>query len=203
MKDPILRRILNREEGENLFEALAKHLTPTDLQSLLLGVFRTRAGAQSPAQVLAHYQNNRFVTPGRVDPRILTALDSLAFSLLPSGTEPLALSPVCPTGHQFGCRHGRSKQNHGNRPHGGRWWQTEPMCWPLNVPAGGERVLQRIPVRNKESGLPLPTATCGPRCSGVRNGPPTSGFFVWSPEAGTRVPAVLNGNPCWNKFVFI
>ncbi len=66
--NPIVERI-EREAGvPGLTSILAERLTPTDLQSLLLEVYRRRASHRQPADVLSEYQTNRFVVPSAVSP---------------------------------------------------------------------------------------------------------------------------------------
>jgi hypothetical protein len=95
-------RIIERIEREvgvpGLVALLAERLTPTDLQSLLLEVYRQRAHRQPPTAVLSDYERNRFVRPSAVSPVRLTEWERIAFSNLPSGFQPIALSPVCPLG---------------------------------------------------------------------------------------------------------
>ena len=45
-------------------------VTPTDLQSLLLEVYRLRAAKVQPAALLAQHEQNRFVRPAAVDPQV-------------------------------------------------------------------------------------------------------------------------------------
>jgi len=97
-KSEIIERI-EREIGiPGLAELLAERLTPTDLQSLLLDVYRQRARRQEPSAVLSDYQTNRFVRPSTVSPVSLAAWEHTAFDNLPPGFQPVALSPVCPLG---------------------------------------------------------------------------------------------------------
>ncbi len=94
----IVERI-ERESGiPGLSALLAEKLEPTDLQSLLLEVYRLRAGQRSPAEVLVDYTRNRFVKPSPVPPTRLLEWERAAFSELPPVFEPLILSPVCPLG---------------------------------------------------------------------------------------------------------
>jgi hypothetical protein len=51
-----------------------------------------------PAEVLASYQDNRFVRPSTVSSTRLLKWEQAAFSNLPPDFQPLALSPVCPLG---------------------------------------------------------------------------------------------------------
>jgi hypothetical protein len=98
MKREILARI-ERELGvTDAAERLAERIQQADLHSLLLEVFRRRAEARSPADVLADYETNRFVRASTADPRALADFDAAAFAALPHGFEPLELSPVCPLG---------------------------------------------------------------------------------------------------------
>jgi hypothetical protein len=86
-----------REAGDDVVAALADRLAPTDLQSLLLEVYRQRAERIGPAGVLAQYGGSRFVRPSPVDPRRMIELEALAFELTPSFAA-VELSPVCPLG---------------------------------------------------------------------------------------------------------
>jgi hypothetical protein len=98
MADPIVERIARDAGVPDLVEILSERLTPTDLQSLLLEVFRRNAGARSPKDVLDQYERGRFARPATIDPRVLAEFDRLAFDLLPAGFEPVELAPVEPLG---------------------------------------------------------------------------------------------------------
>ena len=80
MTTPILDRIL-RGRGADLLDLLTKSLSPTDLQSLLLEVYRKRAARQTPAALLAQYERNRFVRPSPAAPQRLSEFDRRACSL--------------------------------------------------------------------------------------------------------------------------
>jgi hypothetical protein len=96
--DKIIERI-EREAGvPGLVTLLAERLEPTDLQSLLLEVYRRRVERRPPSAVLADYQANRFVRPARVSPVRLTAWEQACWAQLPPDFERIALSPVCPLG---------------------------------------------------------------------------------------------------------
>ena len=97
MSEPILARIVRQSGVPRLLDILAADLAPTDLQSLLLAVFRRRAAAQAPARVLAQYAASPFVQPAAVDPRLLHRLDGLAFAAAPDFT-PLEIAPLAPLG---------------------------------------------------------------------------------------------------------
>jgi hypothetical protein len=97
-----MNRIVERIERESgvpgLASILAARLTPTDLQSILLEVYRLRISHIQPSEVLSNYQDNRFVRPSAVSPASLLKWEQTAFSQLPLEFQPLALSPVCPLG---------------------------------------------------------------------------------------------------------
>ena len=94
----IVERI-EREAGvPGLVSILAERLTPTDLQSILLQVYRLRSHQLQPAAVLSNYETNRFVRPSAIPPTRLLRWEKVAFSQLPPEFEPLALSPLCPLG---------------------------------------------------------------------------------------------------------
>jgi hypothetical protein len=98
MASTIIDRIRREQAGTELFEALAERLNPSDLQSLLLEVYRVRAAQQTPAGLLAQYQCNRFAQPSAVDPRLLLEFDRLAFALAAPLFQPIELAPVSPLG---------------------------------------------------------------------------------------------------------
>jgi hypothetical protein len=98
VNDKIIQRILREIGDSDLLEALSVRLSPTDLQSLLIEVYRKRAEALSPRDLLDQYQHNCFVQPAQVSPVEQLELDRLAYSLLPPGFEALELSPVAPLG---------------------------------------------------------------------------------------------------------
>src|SRR4051812_10866238 len=90
--DGHLRRI-EREAGlPGLAQALGG-LAPTDLQSLLLHVYRDQAARRDPRTLLAQYQRDASVAPGRPT----HALEALAFRAA-AAFEPVALAPVSPLG---------------------------------------------------------------------------------------------------------
>src|SRR5688500_15505142 len=95
--EPILQRILAEPGLEGLLEILTERLAPTDLQSLLMAVYRERASQQTTARVIDQYANNRFVRPSPIDLRARLELDRLALDSA-SAFEALDLSPLCPLG---------------------------------------------------------------------------------------------------------
>lgn len=96
--DGMIERI-EREAGvPGLAALLAERLEPTDLQSLLLEVFRRRVQRRRASTVLAEYEGNRFVHPAAIAPARLLAWEQVAFGQLPPEFEAMTLSPVCPLG---------------------------------------------------------------------------------------------------------
>lgn len=98
MQDQILERILREANAPDLLDILAERLSLSDLQSLLLEVYRRRAARLAPRDLLQQYERNRFVKPARVSPQALLEFDRLAYALLPPAFEVVELAPVCPLG---------------------------------------------------------------------------------------------------------
>jgi hypothetical protein len=96
--DGLLERVVRESGVPDLLEALAERLAPTDLQSLLLEVYRRRAGRQTPAGLLDRYAQDRFVRPSPASPLVAAEFDRLAFSLAAPPFAPIELAPVCPLG---------------------------------------------------------------------------------------------------------
>jgi hypothetical protein len=94
MTNPLLERIIRETTGEDILVALSKRLTPTDLQSLLLEVFRLRSSQITPAELLADYERNPYVRPSALSPQTLIDFDQIAFSLAGPLFEPVELSSV-------------------------------------------------------------------------------------------------------------
>ena len=90
--DGHLRRIERQAGVPGLADALAK-LPPTDLQSLLLHVLREQAARRDPRTLLAQYERDPSVAPGRP----VHELEALALAHA-DGFEPVALAPVSPLG---------------------------------------------------------------------------------------------------------
>lgn len=94
----MLERI-QREAGiSELIDVLAQRLAPTDLQSLLLEVYRRRTARVQPSHLLERYERDRFVRPSAVAPGVLADFDRLVWSVLPEHYAAIELSPICPLG---------------------------------------------------------------------------------------------------------
>jgi hypothetical protein len=94
----IIERIARAMGIPDIVTLLAERLPATDLQSLLLEVYRQRAQQQKPSAVLADYEKNRFVRPSTVSPLKLVEWQRTAFASLPDDFQMLELSPVAPLG---------------------------------------------------------------------------------------------------------
>jgi hypothetical protein len=77
---------------------LGQHLAPTDLQSLLLEVFRRRAAHRTPRRVLEQYEQDPFVRPAQASVDALLELDRLALAHAVPPFEAIELSPLAPLG---------------------------------------------------------------------------------------------------------
>ncbi|MDZ8185792.1 MAG: hypothetical protein RMX96_13170 [Nostoc sp. ChiSLP02] len=98
MQDKIIERILAAADAPDLLEILTNRLSLSDLQSLLIEVYRQRTASLTPSDILKQYENNRFVVPSQINPQQQLEFDRLAYSVLPLGFEVLELSPVAPLG---------------------------------------------------------------------------------------------------------
>lgn len=95
---PWLDRILRESATPGLLSALAERLSPTDLQTLLLEVYRRRS-AVTPGQLLRVYERNRFTRPSALDAAELARLNALVHGRLARHAfTAVALSPLCPLG---------------------------------------------------------------------------------------------------------
>jgi hypothetical protein len=97
MDERILKR-LDRAAGVDDIAGALERLAPTDLQSLLLEVYRRRAAVMTPKTLLRRYEQNRFVFPAASNPSELLEFDREALALIPDGYHPIELSPVAPLG---------------------------------------------------------------------------------------------------------
>jgi hypothetical protein len=94
----ITKRI-ERELGvPNLAKLLGKDLDPSDLQSLLVEVYRNVVNRGNPKALLSNYRSNRFTSASNCNPSRLLEWDRIALSNLPEGFRALELSPVSPLG---------------------------------------------------------------------------------------------------------
>lgn len=95
--DKIIERIINESECPQLLDIL-QNMKMTDLQSLLIKIYRDKALKLTPVSVLKQYEENRFVDIAGISPLQLIEFEKLAFDNLPAEFDPIILSPVSPLG---------------------------------------------------------------------------------------------------------
>ena len=99
MQPNITNRIVAETGIPRLFSVLAEEIPASDLQSLLLAVYKSRVRAIREPGVVARAERSALVFPSSVDARLLNAFDRAAFAAA-DGFEAIDLSPVCPLGTQ-------------------------------------------------------------------------------------------------------
>ncbi len=95
--DPIVARIARAVAEGDPLEALVRGLPPSDLQSLLLHVFRVRSAARRPAELLAQFARAGMFAPSSADPRALVEIERVALECAEK-FEAVDLAPVAPVG---------------------------------------------------------------------------------------------------------
>lgn len=95
---PLLQRIVEAAKGADLLDLLAEELAPTDLQSLMLEVYRRRSLARTPADLLSDYRKSRFFGSAPFDEADLTEWGEIARRIGGPQFEFLTMSPVSPLG---------------------------------------------------------------------------------------------------------
>lgn len=98
MEGAALARVLRQAGGAEILNTLGVRLSGSDLVTLLLAAFRTRAGFLTPADVLRRYVEDRFVAPAPAGFRRLRSAEDLLLSAIPDRFELLTLAPVAPLG---------------------------------------------------------------------------------------------------------
>jgi hypothetical protein len=76
--------------------ALEQRLGPSDLQTLLMSVTKSRASAVTAARLMQRWEHDRFVRPAPSDPRAVWRVETRLWELLPADFDGLDLSPVAP-----------------------------------------------------------------------------------------------------------
>lgn len=95
----IVEKLLARIGRPDLLDILTKELSSAELNSLLLEVFNQKVQQLSPAELVAHYQKNRFVKPADIDVVSLRQLEDIIYNVFQLvGFLPVELSPVAPLG---------------------------------------------------------------------------------------------------------
>ncbi|MGD1092710.1 MAG: hypothetical protein ABSB35_12070 [Bryobacteraceae bacterium] len=108
MASKITHRISIQTGIPDLFAALTDEIPPSDLQSLMMDVYRARADDAQPSNLLARTRSNALLKPSAVDARMFTAFDRVAFESA-ADFDAIDLSPVCVLGAHHGL--GLTSQN--------------------------------------------------------------------------------------------
>lgn len=95
--EKIIARIARALAAGDPLEGLVNGLAPTDLQSLMLHVYRQRSRKQSPGELLSRYERTAMLRPSTADARRLAEIERIAMQCAAS-FEAVALSPVAPLG---------------------------------------------------------------------------------------------------------
>jgi hypothetical protein len=95
--DKIIARIASDLAQGDPVEGLTERLSATDLQSLMLHVYRERSRMKTPADLMSAYERASMVRPSTVDARALAEIARLAFECA-AGFQGLQLAPLAPLG---------------------------------------------------------------------------------------------------------
>ena len=98
MTDRALDDIIRRLDATTMIEILSNGYSGSDLQSILIEVFRRRATNLRPSDVLKCYETSRFVAPSLLTPSVFAEFDRLIWSRLDETYEGMTLSLLCPIG---------------------------------------------------------------------------------------------------------
>jgi len=98
MKNKILEKVLLKTGIPDLPEILSGHLSPSELQSLMLEVYNQQSGSIQISKTYHDYLKNRFVHPSEISQLDFLKFDLLALSLLPEDFRSIELSPLAPVG---------------------------------------------------------------------------------------------------------
>ena len=96
MQNEVIRGLGKKIDYKEVVKALAEVLDRSELQSLLLDVFKKKAGQITPSILFGNYKTNRFVEQSSLDPLLIAKFDVLAFEQLTDEFIRLELSPVSP-----------------------------------------------------------------------------------------------------------
>jgi hypothetical protein len=107
-EDKIVTRVARELAEGEVIDGLSRRLVPSDLQSLMLHVYRQRSARRTPAELLAQYERSLLFRPTATDARALLEVERLAFESAAS-FEALELAPVAPIG--INCVLGQIDQN--------------------------------------------------------------------------------------------
>ncbi|HYE80989.1 MAG TPA: hypothetical protein VEG39_02350 [Clostridia bacterium] len=99
MGNPTIDKILEKLGQKDLLDILVNKLTASELNSLLLEVYKMKTEALSPAELLNGYIANRFVKPACTNPREYLQLEADFYRIAEAlSFTPIELSPVAQLG---------------------------------------------------------------------------------------------------------
>lgn len=99
MGNPTINKILKKSGHEDILDILAHKLTASELNSLLLELYKMKAEELTPPELLNGYISNRFVKPAAVDPREYLPLEAAIYRIADTYSfTPIELSPVAQLG---------------------------------------------------------------------------------------------------------
>lgn len=99
MENEIIKSILKKTDSSELIDILARKLTSTELNSLMMEVYKLKSQNMTPAELMKSYEVNKYVKPAFDNPIKLKELElgllraAEGFSFVP-----VELSPVAPLG---------------------------------------------------------------------------------------------------------
>jgi hypothetical protein len=100
MANPTISSILNKTRDPELVQKLTETLTTSELNSLLLEVFRMKAQQITPSELMNDYIRNRFVQPSALNAITLLYNELTLLTLAEQGSfSALEISPLAPLGN--------------------------------------------------------------------------------------------------------
>jgi hypothetical protein len=100
MANPTIEAIQKKVGDSRLLNKLTEQLTSSELNSLLLEVFRRKADDTSVAEVMHQYNTNRFVQPSIVEATEFNRMEAKLFEISKQHDfTPLECSPLAPLGN--------------------------------------------------------------------------------------------------------
>lgn len=99
MGNEIAKKIIGNSESEELLNILTKKLSLSELNSLLLEVYKQRCDEITPVHLMKNYEGNKYVKPAYESPVELKELELKLFKTAEAFSfTPVELSPVAPLG---------------------------------------------------------------------------------------------------------
>ena len=99
MDNKHLQTVLKKLDCIGFIESVVDNLTLSELNTLLLEVFRKKSQKVTPSSLLESYNNNRFVNPSSFDPLVFMKLRKETLEMAANRNFiPIELSPLAPLG---------------------------------------------------------------------------------------------------------